>query len=134
MLKIFCKKEGQKGFTLVELMIVIAVIGVLSAIAIPQFIMYKKRGYVAAINSDCKNAYLAAVAYNVDHGGVAISTSDLAIGGYSQTSGVSTAVTAWSNDTNFTITCTGSTNWGLNSPTATYTVVNGDLTVDQARK
>ena len=87
-----------------------------------------------AINSDCKNAYTAAVAYNIDHAGVAISTSDLAIGGYSQTSGVSTAVTAWFNDTSFTITCTGNANWGLNSPTATYTVVNGDLTVDQARK
>ena len=54
MLKIFLKKEGQKGFTLIELMIVIAIIAVLAAIALPQFTQYRKRGYPAAINTDAK--------------------------------------------------------------------------------
>jgi type IV pilus assembly protein PilA len=63
------RKRGQKGFTLIELMIVIAIIGILAAIAIPQFTAYKTRGYNASAKSDLKNAYTAAQAYFVDNPG-----------------------------------------------------------------
>ena len=53
--------KGQKGFTLIELMIVVAVIGVLSAIAVPQ---YQK--YVAKAEAASALATVAALKSNIE--------------------------------------------------------------------
>ena len=48
-------RSNSKGFTLIELMIVIAIIGILAAIAIPNFIAYRNKAYCSRAESDANS-------------------------------------------------------------------------------
>jgi type IV pilus assembly protein PilA len=57
------RKQAQKGFTLIELMIVVAIIGILAAVAIPAFMNYMKKGKSSETQENINAIFNGAKAY-----------------------------------------------------------------------
>ncbi len=61
--------SSRKGFTLIELMIVIAIIAILAAILVPNFIRARAQGQVTSCKSNLKNIGTACEMYATDNAG-----------------------------------------------------------------
>src|ERR1700709_2553793 len=82
---------NRKGFAVIELLIVVVIIGILAAIAIPKFANTKTKAYTAAMKSDLRNLVTAEEAYFADSTKY---TTVIGSGGvnYKNSTGVNTAV------------------------------------------
>ncbi len=87
-------KIAAKGFTLIELLVAIAIVGILFAIAIPQFNAYRKLSIIAVIKSDLKNASTAEEAYYTEDLTHTASLASLVSYGFRQSDNVSISITS----------------------------------------
>ncbi len=70
-------RTNKEGFTLIELMIVIAIIGILAAIAIPNFISYRNKAYCTAMETDASAVAAEIASYFSEPGNTSVSTGSL---------------------------------------------------------
>jgi prepilin-type N-terminal cleavage/methylation domain-containing protein len=70
----------RRGFTLIELIVVVVVIGVLAGIAIAKFVAARENAYVASMKSDLRNFVLYEQFYAEDNAGAYFSGNGIAQG------------------------------------------------------
>ncbi|SNS49286.1 type II secretion system protein G (GspG) [Granulicella rosea] len=76
------KRDGEQGFTLIELMIVMVIIGVLASIAIPSYVANVKRAKEAVLREDLHVMRNGIDSYTYDKQKAPQSLDDLVQGGY----------------------------------------------------
>lgn len=94
------KKSNKKGFTLVELVVVIAIIGVLAAILVPSMLGYVKKSRLKTANANAKTAYnaISGMVTDANTQGTPINPVSLAGTDYNCKDGATITVTSSSSD------------------------------------
>ena len=104
------RSRDNSGFTLVEILIVVAVIGLLAAIAIPQFVRYRREAVDAQMKSDLRNAAVAIESYYAKRMVYPASVGETAGFGFQPSPGVNLTLVKLSQDAySLTAATTGGT-------------------------
>jgi type IV pilus assembly protein PilA len=111
------------GFSLIELLLVAAIIGLLAAIAIPQFIAYRTRAIDTQMKSDLKNAAMAMESYFAEFKVYPASVGSISSVGYRQTNDIALVISVTSPSS---YTLTASTTNG-SQPSFTYNSATGTI-------
>lgn len=109
--------RDTRGFTLIELIIVVVIVGILASIAIPHYSAVKERAYLAAVKTDLKNLSISEEAYASSNGGQYFSHTYTTTSDSANTFGVSPNVS-------ITATASGTNGWratGTNSSAPGHT-------------
>ena len=83
------KAQGQEGFTVLEILIVVAIIVILAAIAIPRLTMARAAAGDAAAKSDLRSTMTALISYFTVNGTYPATPDDLVAFGFALSGGVS---------------------------------------------